>query len=129
CADALVLATQVQADDLDALPEKDRAAADWALRHGQVAGRHTDTLGNAAWWFRPLSGEGKPLGLLGLRFPDNAPRPGAEQYRLVEAMADDIAQAIARTRLVTDLEDARVTGETERLRSALLSSVSHDLRS
>ncbi len=128
-ADALVLATQVQADDLDALPEKDRAAADWALRHGQVAGRHTDTLGNAAWWFRPLSGEGKPLGLLGLRFPDNAPRPGAEQYRLVEAMADDIAQAIARTRLVTDLEDARVTGETERLRSALLSSVSHDLRS
>jgi two-component system sensor histidine kinase KdpD len=44
-------------------------------------------------------------------------------------MADDIAQAMLRTRLVSDLEDARVTGETERLRSALLSSVSHDLRS
>ena len=44
-------------------------------------------------------------------------------------MADDIAQAIVRTQLVTDLENARVTGETERLRSALLSSVSHDLRS
>ena len=130
-ADAVVLATQdpAQGDALDALPEKDRAAADWALRNHQVAGRHTDTLGNAAWWFRPLSGDGKPVGLLGLRFPANAPRPGPEQNRLVEAMADDIAQAIARTRLVADLEDARVTGETERLRSALLSSVSHDLRS
>ena len=130
-ADAVVLATQdpAQGDALDALPEKDRAAADWALRNRQVAGRHTDTLGNAAWWFRPLSGDGKPVGLLGLRFPANAPRPGPEQNRLVEAMADDIAQAIARTRLVADLEDARVTGETERLRSALLSSVSHDLRS
>ncbi|MFN3310232.1 MAG: ATP-binding protein [Thermomonas sp.] len=130
-ADAVVLATQdpAQGDALDALPEKDRAAADWALRNRQVAGRHTDTLGNAVWWFRPLSGDGKPVGLLGLRFPANAPRPGPEQNRLVEAMANDIAQAIARTRLVADLEDARVTGETERLRSALLSSVSHDLRS
>ena len=44
-------------------------------------------------------------------------------------MAEDIAQAAVRTRLVADLENARVSGETERLRSALLSSVSHDLRS
>jgi two-component system sensor histidine kinase KdpD len=64
-----------------------------------------------------------------LRFPEDAPRAGPEQARLIEAMADDIAQAVVRTRLVADLEDARVSGETERLRSALLSSVSHDLRS
>jgi two-component system sensor histidine kinase KdpD len=44
-------------------------------------------------------------------------------------MAEDIAQAALRTRLVSDLESARVANETERLRSALLSSVSHDLRS
>jgi two-component system sensor histidine kinase KdpD len=68
-------------------------------------------------------------GLVGLRFPAQAQRLGAEQQRLVEAMADDIAQAIVRTRLVSDLEKARLAGETERLRSALLSSVSHDLRS
>ena len=130
-ADALVQAGDepLATNEPYALSDKDRAAADWALRHRQDAGRHTDTLGNADWWFRPLSGEGKSLGLIGLRFPDNAPRPGPEQNRLIEAMADDIAQAIVRTRLVADLEDARVTGETERLRSALLSSVSHDLRS
>jgi two-component system sensor histidine kinase KdpD len=111
-----------------ALGDKDRAAADWALRHRQPAGRFTDTLGNAGWWFLPL-GDDVHAGLIGLRFPEHAPRPGPEQRRLIEAMADDIAQAIVRTRLVSDLEDARVTGETERLRSALLSSVSHDLRS
>ncbi|GHC07535.1 two-component sensor histidine kinase [Thermomonas carbonis] len=111
------------------LSEKDRAAADWALKHRQPAGRFTDTLGNAEWWFQPLAGDKGATGLVGLRFPAGTDRFGSEQRRLVEAMADDIAQAMLRTRLVSDLEDARVTGETERLRSALLSSVSHDLRS
>ena len=111
------------------LSGKDRAAADWALKHRQAAGRFTDTLGNSDWWFLPLAGDKGATGLVGLRFPANATRLGAEQRRLVEAMADDIAQAMLRTRLVSDLADARITGETERLRSGLLSSVSHDLRS
>ena len=127
-ADAIVHAGDV-APEMAGLSDKDRAAADWALRHRQPAGRFTDTLGNAEWWFLPLAGEKTASGLVGLRFPVGATRFGAEQRRLVEAMADDIAQAMLRTRLVSDLEDARVTGETERLRSALLSSVSHDLRS
>lgn len=109
------------------LEDRDVAAADWARKHRQPAGRFTDTLGNARWWFAPL-GEG-PEGLLGLRFPDDTARLLPEQRRLVEAMSDEIAQALLRTRLVGDLADARIGGETERLRSALLSSVSHDLRS
>jgi two-component system sensor histidine kinase KdpD len=130
-AEALVQASDAQRDDLhkDAMSDKDRAAADWCLKHGQPAGRFTDTLGNADWWFMPLQGDRDTVGLIGLRFPADATRLGAEERRLVEAMADDITQAILRTRLVSDLEDARVTSETERLRSALLSSVSHDLRS
>ena len=44
-------------------------------------------------------------------------------------MAQDIGRALERARLADELEGARVQGETERLRSALLSSVSHDLRS
>jgi len=112
-----------------ALPEIDRAAADWAQQHGQPTGRHTDTLAGAARWFLPLHGDRGTLGVLGLRFDEGAPRLLPEQRRLAEAMAEDIAQAVVRTRLVAELEDARVGGETERLRSALLSSVSHDLRS
>lgn len=130
-AEAIVLTGDAARDEIEQAPlsDKDRAAADWALRHRQPAGRFTDTLGNADWWFLPLAGDKRGTGLVGLRFPAHATRFGAEQRRLVEAMADDIAQAMLRTRLVSDLEDARITGETERLRSALLSSVSHDLRS
>ncbi|MGH8086308.1 MAG: ATP-binding protein [Lysobacter sp.] len=111
------------------MTEKDRAAADWARKHGQPAGRFTDTLAGSAWWFLPLADDANSDGVIGLRLPEHTTRLGAEQRRLAEAMAADIAQAVVRTRLVADLEDARVSGETERLRSALLSSVSHDLRS
>ncbi|MFC3815743.1 ATP-binding protein [Lysobacter sp. GCM10012299] len=111
------------------LNEKDRAAADWAVRHRHASGRYTDTLAGSEWWFQPLPLGERETGLLGLRFPPQLHRLGIEQRRLAEAMAEDIAQAVVRTRLVADLENARVSNETERLRSALLSSVSHDLRS
>ena len=48
--------------------------------------------------------------------------------RLLETLADQAAVAIERTILVADIEAARVATERERLRSALLSSLSHDLR-
>lgn len=116
-------------DATTGIDQKASAAADWVLRHGQPAGRYTDTLSSVDWWFLPLLGNARTLGLAGLRFVPGMVRLTAEQRRLAEAMIDDIAQAMLRTRLVSDLEDARVAGETERLRSALLSSVSHDLRS
>jgi two-component system sensor histidine kinase KdpD len=51
-----------------------------------------------------------------------------EDSRLLETLADQAAVAIERTTLVADVEAARLASETERLRSALLSSLSHDLR-
>jgi two-component system sensor histidine kinase KdpD len=110
--------------------DTDLAAADWAQRHGQPSGRFTDTLAGAEWWFLPLlDGDNRAIGVAGMRFARSAPRLTPEQRQLAEAMVDDIAQAALRTRLVADLERAHVSNETERLRSALLSSVSHDLRS
>ncbi|GGD56039.1 sensor histidine kinase [Pseudoxanthomonas indica] len=111
------------------LKATDQGALDWVLTHGQAAGRFTDTLAGAAWWFLPMQGDQGVIGVVGVRWPEDARRLGFEQRRLAEAMSDDIAQAVLRTRLVADLEQARVGNETERLRSALLSSVSHDLRS
>ncbi|TWI01894.1 two-component system sensor histidine kinase KdpD [Luteimonas cucumeris] len=109
--------------------DKAMAAAAWSQRNQQPAGRHTDTLNSSDWWFLPLVDDRGTLGVAGLRVGDGVQKPGIEQRRLAEAMVQEIAQAIVRTRLVDDLENARVGNETERLRSALLSSVSHDLRS
>jgi two-component system sensor histidine kinase KdpD len=122
-------AGQAVAGEDEVLSATDLAAADWAQRHGQVSGRHTDTLAAASWSFLPMLGEKGPVGVVGLRAEAGDQPQNFEQRRLAEAMVEDIAQAAQRTRLVADLEQARMSGETERLRSALLSSVSHDLRS
>lgn len=109
--------------------DKALAAADWCERHGQPCGRFTDTLAASDWWFLPVLTERGTLGVVGLRFGRAVAHLPFEQRRLAEAMVEDIAQAALRACLVAELETARVSGETERLRSALLSSVSHDLRS
>ncbi|MEO6519804.1 MAG: sensor histidine kinase KdpD [Pseudoxanthomonas sp.] len=119
----------VTATESAKLGDTDLGAAQWAQTHGQATGRHTDTLAGSPWWFLPLRNDRETLGVVGLRFDAGNARLAFEQRRLAEAMADDIGQAALRTRLVSDLESARVSNETERLRSALLSSVSHDLRS
>lgn len=111
------------------LDDKDRIAADWTQENGQSSGRYTDTLTHSTWWFLPLTSDQAILGVVGLHFASQVSRLTFEQRRLAESMVDDIGQAAVRTRLVADLEASRVAGETERLRSALLSSVSHDLRS
>jgi two-component system sensor histidine kinase KdpD len=109
------------------LTEPEQAAADWAWQHDQPAGHGTGTLPSSAWWWWPLSGEDGPLALLGVR-----PRAGedfsAQRRRLLVALSQPLAQALARAQLADDLEAARLHGETEQLRSALLASVSHDLR-
>lgn len=110
------------------LAANDLAAADWSAAHGQPAGRHTSTLSASAWWFVPLVVEDDRLGAIGLRFPDALAVLTHEQRQLAEAIVQQTALAADRTRLGANLESARVEGETERLRTALLSSISHDLR-
>ena len=128
--EAIVRLDDALGDHAAPLSDKNRAAADWAQRHRQPAGRYTDTLGQSDWWFLPLMTRSEQAsGVVGLRLSASTTRLAPEQRRLAEAMTGEITDAIIRTRLVTALEDARVSGETERLRSALLSSVSHDLRS
>lgn len=122
-------ATVLDQNTPDDLKEKDKVAADWALKHAQACGRFTDTLSASGWLFLPLLSEQQAFGVVGLKFSADMSQLGFEQRRLAESMLADIAQAMLRTRLVADLEAARVSSETERLRSALLSSVSHDLRS
>ncbi len=107
--------------------EFERAAADWAWQHGQAAGKGTGTLPSGDWWWLPLSVDEAPLALLGVR-PREGQNFSAQRRRLLTALSQPLGQALARARLAEDLEAARLHGETEQLRSALLASVSHDLR-
>jgi len=78
---------------------------------------------NDSWKLLPLATVSKPLGLVAVN--------GAldEEHRnLARNLCDQAAVALDRTHLVAKLEDAKLVSETEQLRSALLSSISHDLR-
>ncbi|SEE32272.1 sensor histidine kinase [Pseudomonas migulae] len=107
--------------------EAERAAADWAWQHDQPAGAGTGTLPFGRWWWWPLSVEDGPLALLGVCAREGQTLSG-QRRRLLTALSQPLAQALARAQLAEDLEAARLHGETEQLRSALLASVSHDLR-
>ncbi|UIN54913.1 sensor histidine kinase [Pseudomonas kribbensis] len=107
--------------------ESERAAADWAWQHDQPAGMGTGTLPFGRWWWWPLSVEDGPLALLGVCAKEGRTLSG-QRRRLLTALSQPLAQALARAQLADDLEAARLHGETEQLRSALLASVSHDLR-
>lgn len=111
----------------DEISDKDAAAAEWAHANGQPAGRGSNTLPAAEWLFLALKTARGPVGVLGIQMP-GLEYLSPEDRRLLETLADQAAVAIERTMLVADLEAARMAVETDRLRSALLSSLSHDLR-
>jgi len=111
----------------DQIGDKDAAAADWTWANGRPAGRGSTTLPTADWLFLPLRTARGPVGVLGIQM-EGQDFLGPEDSRLLETLADQAAVALERTSLVADVEAARVSAETERLRSALLSSLSHDLR-
>ena len=77
-----------------------------------------------AWRFFKLFTGTKPIGMVAVQGMPLDP----EQTRLTRSLCDQAAVALDRTQLVADLEQTRLLSETEQLRSALLSSVSHDLR-
>lgn len=110
------------------ISEKEQISAAWTLKNQQSSGRFTQTLTESNWWFSPLLASKQCLGVLGLKF-DVEQNLSIEQKQLAESMIDYIAQALLRTQMSKALEQANVTTETEKLRSALLTSVSHDLRS
>lgn len=111
----------------DRLDDVSAAAAQWAWSNERIAGRGTATLPAAGWLFLPMKTARGGIGVLGVRQDSDLPPP-PDQRQLLDVLADQAAIAIERTMLVSDIETARVATERERLRAALLSSLSHDLR-
>ena len=112
----------------DRLEDADLAAAKWAWEKNRAAGRDSDALPGAKWLFMPMrTGRGQ-IGILGICRDDAGPLLRGEQGRLLEALSDQGALAIERVHLVEDIERVRRVTETDRLRSALLTSISHDLK-
>jgi two-component system sensor histidine kinase KdpD len=110
------------------LTDRELGAASWAYQHGQEAGFGTATLPAATGLYLPLLTPKGKVGVLGMYYRNAKYLPSPEQMHLLEIFSNQTALAIERASLTEETEQARIQIETERLRNALLSSVSHDLR-
>jgi len=113
----------------DMIEDADIGAAKWAFDNARAAGRGADTLPGARRLFLPLRTGRGVIGVVGLgpgQRSDIILTP--DERRLLDALMDQAAVAVERVRLAKEMDDARVAAETERLRGALLTSLSHDLR-
>jgi two-component system sensor histidine kinase KdpD len=108
--------------------ENELAVAEWAMDHDQIAGRGTDTLPAAPARYLPLKTAHGTVGVLAVRPHDPTHHLPPEGYRLLESFASQAAVAIERIRLFEQAGQAQLLQATEKLQSALLNSISHDLR-
>ena len=108
--------------------DKDLGVAEWVWLHQQPAGATTDTLPSARALFVPLKSSRGRVGVLAL-YPTGETRLGdPDERQLLDTFSGLIASAIEQSLLADEARQARLRAETEQLRNALLSSVSHDLR-
>ena len=110
------------------LDAKEQAAAEWVWTHDKPAGAGTDTLPASAAMYLPLREARGRIGVLGIAARDARRFVDPEQRALLAVFAAQVASALERARLAEDAQQIQLQMETERLRSSLLSSVSHDLR-
>src|SRR6202012_59317 len=112
----------------DQLDDADLAAANWAWGNDRTAGRGSDTLPRAKRLVLPMRPGRGPIGVIGIDDDRTGPLLTPDHRRLLDALVDQGALAIERVQLVEDMERVKRTVESDRLRSALLTSISHDLK-
>ncbi|HTU13379.1 MAG TPA: sensor histidine kinase KdpD [Allosphingosinicella sp.] len=122
----LALAAAVPPDDRLGMIEQ--AAANWTHDHGQPAGRGSDTLTASDWLFNPLKVGEKTLAVFGIADPAGGDPIRSDQLPLLLSLLDQASLALERIGLESEMATVHQLKERDRLRAALLSSVSHDLR-
>jgi two-component system sensor histidine kinase KdpD len=111
-----------------ALDDHELAVAVWSYQHGQPAGHGTETLAASSARYIPLKTSKGIVGVLGVKPQKPGDQLTTDQRRLLETFASQAALAIERARLAEQAQYAQLLQAAERLQTALLNSISHDLR-
>ncbi len=112
--------------DLD-LNEQDKIALQTCWNEFKTTGIGSSFSSNAAWRFEPMVAATGEVGILGVR-PKGRTRLDPWFGRLLAAIADQTAAVLQHIGLERSMEETRLREEREKLRSMLLSSVSHDFK-
>ena len=113
---------------IDQLNAGEISAARWTLAKSEPAGWKTDTLPNVRLQFRPLTTTRGVVGVAGIEFKSPNEPLSAQQEGALTSLLEQTAIAIDRSMLVGESIKAAALEENEKLRTTLLSSLSHDLR-
>ncbi len=112
----------------DVAEEADLAAAKWSWESNRPAGRGADTLPGARRLFLPMRTGRGPVAVVGIDCDKQGPILTPDEQRLLDALSDQAALAIERINLSEEFDKAQRAAERDRLQAALLTSISHDLR-
>jgi two-component system sensor histidine kinase KdpD len=104
------------------------AVATWAFEHDQLAGLGTDTLPASPLRCHPLKTPHGLVGVLGVRPKESGSLLTPDQRRMFAVFVNQAALAIERASLAEKARDAELLKAAEKLQTALLNSISHDLR-
>ncbi|HBW38921.1 sensor histidine kinase KdpD [Desulfosporosinus sp. BICA1-9] len=113
---------------INSLDKCELSVATWVYERGLKAGHGTETLGTAKAQYLPLSTEQGTQGVLGININESNTQFDPERIRLLEAFTGLAAMAINRVKLAEQARESLSLVESERLRTALFNSLSHDLR-
>jgi two-component system sensor histidine kinase KdpD len=106
----------------------DTAVADWVIAEKTITGFGTKTLPALDAIYLPLNATHGIVGVLIVHSENRAPLLVPEHRHFLEIFANQIAVAVEREQLRQQAHDSAFAAQDERLRSSLLSSISHDLR-
>jgi two-component system, OmpR family, sensor histidine kinase KdpD len=123
--DELVLSASSNDDTLDS---SEVTAAEWAYQQGRPAGYQTGTFSYASYRYFPLETSRGIIGVMGVRLSGEKPELHAEQVRLLSTYVTKAASSVERALLAEEASQSEILRATEKLQTALLNSISHDLR-
>ena len=110
------------------LEPREMLAAKWCWENGQPAGRGSGVFHGVSHLYLRLHTSRGPVGVLGIHRNGGGPLLGPEESRLLDALGDQMAVSLERARLAEEMHETEMLAATERLRTALLTSISHDLK-
>jgi two-component system sensor histidine kinase KdpD len=108
--------------------EKEYGVAHWVYERGEPVGLGTSSLSSEDSYYMPLVGASGPVGVLKLKPRSPSSLFASDQKLLLDSFAQQLALSLEVDRLQNYAKKTELEAETERLRSSLLSSVSHDFR-
>ena len=111
-----------------ALDSSELTAAEWALQQGRPAGYNTGTFSYANFRYFPLETSRGIIGVMGIRLSGEKPELHIEQMRQLGAYVTKAASSIERALFAEEASQTEILRATEKLQTALLNSISHDLR-